>query len=215
MTENRIAVFASGTGSNFKNIINKTSEGFIPAKIELLVTDNTSAGAIKIAHNHNIPVKVFSNKEFLNREDLNVQMLNTLKDYTIKYIVLAGYLKLIGSNIVKEYNNRILNIHPALLPSFGGKGMFGHLVHQAVFEHGVKVSGATVHLVNEIYDAGSIVLQKTCSIEGLNSPEEIARQVLKLEHEIYPKAVKLLVENKLRINGRRVEIIGDTLIENE
>ena len=209
MTENRIAVFASGTGSNFKNILEKTIEGLIPAKIVILVTDNHNAGAIQIARDHNIPVRVFSKNDFLNREDLNVQMLNSLKEYSVQYIVLAGYLKLIGANIVKEFNNKILNIHPALLPSFGGKGMYGEYVHQAVFDQGVKVSGATVHLVNEIYDAGSIVLQKAISIEGLDSPKEIAREVLKIEHEIYPNAVKLLVENRLKINENRVEISGE------
>ena len=210
MTENRIAIFASGTGSNFNNILEKISEGLIPAKIVILVTDNHNAGAIQIARNQNIPVKVFSKKDFLSREDLNVQMLITLKEYSVKYIVLAGYLKLIGANIVKEFSNKILNIHPALLPSFGGKGMYGKNVHQAVFDHGVKVSGATVHLVNEIYDAGSIVLQKACSVDGLISPDEIAKEVLKVEHEIYPAAVKLLVENRLKVNGNRVEIVGDS-----
>ncbi len=210
MTENRIAIFASGTGSNFKNILEKISEGLVPAKIVILVTDNHNAGAIQIARNLNIPVKVFSKKDFLSREDLNVQMLNTLQEYSVKYIVLAGYLKLIGANIVKEFRNKILNIHPALLPSFGGKGMYGKNVHQAVFDHGVKVSGATVHLVNEIYDAGSIVLQKACSVDGLISPDEIAKEVLKVEHEIYPQAVKLLVENRLNVNGKRVEIVGDS-----
>ena len=211
MAENRIAVFASGTGSNFKNILEKTSEGFIPATIALLVTDNYSAGAIDIANSHNIPVKVFSKNDFLNREDLNVQLLNTLKDMHINYIVLAGYLKLIGANIVKAYSNKILNIHPALLPSFGGKGMYGNHVHHAVYENGVKISGATVHLVNEIYDAGSIVLQKAISIENVNSPDEIAKKVLKVEHEIYPMAVKLLVENRLNVIGKRVEILGENV----
>ncbi len=208
MTENRIAIFASGTGSNFKNIVEKTKEGLIPAKIVILVTNNHNAGAIQIAHDHNIPVKVFSKNDFLNREDLNIQMLSTLKEFSVEYIVLAGYLKLIGANVVQEFNNKILNIHPALLPSFGGKGMYGKNVHQAVFDHGVKVSGATVHLVNEIYDAGSIVLQKSCSVEGLNSPQEIAYEVLKVEHEIYPQAVKLLVENRLKVYKRRVEVFG-------
>lgn len=209
MAENRIAIFASGTGSNFKNIIEKSSDGFIPATIALLITDNYTAGAIEIAKNLNIPVKVFSKKDFLNREELNVQLLNTLKDMRIGYIVLAGYLKLIGANIVKAYSNKILNIHPALLPAFGGKGMYGSNVHAAVYQQGVKVSGATVHLVNEIYDAGSIVLQKAISIENLTSPEEIAKNVLKIEHEIYPIAIKLLVENRLRVVGKRVEIVGE------
>ena len=210
MTENRIAVFASGTGSNFKNILEKAEKGHIPAKIVILVTDNHQAGAIQTASNHNIPVKIFSKKDFLNREDLNAQMLHTLIEFEVEYIVLAGYLKLIGANIVKKFNNRILNIHPALLPSFGGKGMYGKHVHQAVYDHGVKVSGATVHLVNEIYDAGSIVIQKACSIEELSSPQEIARRVLKIEHQIFPEAVKLMVEDKLSVSGGRVTIYGDS-----
>ena len=212
MTKNRIAVFASGTGSNFKNILEQSKKGLFKAKIVLLVTDNLNAGAIQTARSNSIPVKIFSKNDFVNREELNVQMLNTLKEYKVDIIVLAGYLKLIGKNIVSQYNNKILNIHPALLPSFGGKGMYGHHVHQAVYDYGVKVSGATVHLVNENYDDGAIVLQKTCSIEGLTSPEEIAKRVLKIEHEIYPLAVKLLVEDRLKFKGRRVEIEGDIQI---
>ena len=211
MTENRIAVFASGTGSNFKNILETIEKGLIPAKISILVTDNHNAGAIQIAHDHSIPVKVFSKNDFISREEIDTQMLHTLKKFEVDYIVLAGYLKLVGANIVKEFSNKILNIHPALLPAFGGKGMYGKHVHQAVFDHGVKVSGATVHLVNEIYDAGSIVIQKSCSIEGLNSPQDIARKVLKIEHEIYPQAVKLLVEKRLKISERRVEILGEAI----
>jgi phosphoribosylglycinamide formyltransferase 1 len=209
MTENRIAVFASGAGSNFKNILEKTSDGFIPAKIKLLVTDNHKAGAIEIARNNDIPVIVFSTEEYSDREVLHSEMQEELKKNFISHIVLAGYLKLISAEIVKNFSNKILNIHPALLPSFGGKGMYGKHVHQAVFEHGVKVSGATVHLVNEIYDAGPIVIQKAVSIDGLTSTDEIAKNVLKVEHEIYPIAVKLLVEMRLKVNGRRVEILGE------
>jgi folate-dependent phosphoribosylglycinamide formyltransferase PurN len=116
---------------------------------------------------------------------------------------------MIGRQIVNRYNNKIINIHPALLPSFGGKGMYGHHVHDAVYERGVKVSGATVHLVNNEYDAGPIVLQKAISIENVQNAEEIAQRVLKIEHEIFPKAVKLLVEDQLEVEKLRVHIKGE------
>jgi formyltetrahydrofolate-dependent phosphoribosylglycinamide formyltransferase len=209
MGKNRIAVFASGRGSNFKNILDKTLNGYIPAKIELLVTDKYDTGASNIAQINQIAVKVFSPKEFPSKVELNKQMLKDLIEHRITHIVLAGYLKLIGAEIVRRFENKILNIHPALLPSFGGKGMYGSYVHQAVFEHGTKVSGVTVHLVNEKYDTGPIVLQKCVDISDLQSAEEIAQKVLHIEHEIYPTAVKLLVEDKLKITNRRVEILGD------
>jgi folate-dependent phosphoribosylglycinamide formyltransferase PurN len=126
--------------------------------------------------------------------------------------VLAGYLKIIGKQIVDRFNNKIINIHPALLPSFGGKGMYGHYVHDAVYARGCKISGATVHLVNNEYDAGPIVLQKSVSIDGVHSPEEIADRVLQIEHKIFPLAVKLLVEDRLQIEQNRVHIQGESQI---
>ncbi len=137
----------------------------------------------------------------------NDLILHELIHLKIDYIVLAGYLKLIGRQIVERFENRIINIHPALLPAFGGKGMYGHHVHQAVFDSGVKVSGATVHLVNSEYDAGPIVCQKSVDISDVKSPEEIAARVLRIEHEIFPQAVKLLVEGKLNVKGKRVGIV--------
>jgi len=208
MKEIRLAVFASGRGSNFEKILEKIKDGYIPAKISLLITDKYTAGAIEIAENNQIPVKVYSTKEFPDKSELHSQMLQLLLDHKITHIILAGYMKLISSDIVHHYENKILNIHPALLPSFGGKGMYGHYVHAAIFEHGAKVSGATVHLVNEKYDMGPIVIQKCVDISQAKSPDEIAQTVLNVEHEIYPIAVKLLVENRLKINDRRVEIQG-------
>lgn len=209
MENNRIAVFASGRGSNFKSILEKTLSGYIPAKIKLLITDKNDAGAINIAHANQIPVRVFSPKEFPDKSVLHSQMLNHLVDCQITHIILAGYLKLISTEIVREFENKILNIHPALLPSFGGKGMYGHHVHEAIYDHGCKVSGVSVHLVNEKYDTGPIVAQKCVSIEDVQSADEIAQRVLEIEHEIYPFAVKALVENRLKLHGRRVEILGE------
>ena len=141
--------------------------------------------------------------------------MTALVDAKIDFIILAGYLKLIGKQIVERYSNKIINIHPALLPSFGGKGMYGRHVHEAVYNRGVKISGATVHLVNTEYDAGPIVLQKVVPIDDVVSPEEIAARVLKIEHEIFPQAVKLLVEGRLKVKGSRVTIKGEKFVEND
>ena len=209
MIAKRIAVFASGRGSNFEAILTKIKEGYISASVSLCISNNPNAGVLKIAGSNGIPAKVFLPKNFPDSQSYNDAILFDLIEAGIEYIVLAGYLKLIGRRIVDRFNNKIINIHPALLPAFGGKGMYGHHVHEAVFNRGVKLSGATVHLVNNEYDAGPIVLQKSVSIEHAQNPAEIAEIVLKIEHEIFPEAVKLLVENRLKVDKQRVQIIGD------
>lgn len=210
MDKKRIAVFASGRGSNFQAILNKIQSGYISGKIALVITNNPKAGIIQIAKDNNIPVCIVIPKEFADAIKYNDAVISELEKQRIDFIVLAGYLKLIGAQIVARFSNRIINIHPALLPSFGGKGMYGHHVHEAVYNRGVKLSGATVHLVNTEFDAGPIVLQKSVDISMANSPDDIAAKVLEIEHKIFPEAVKLLVENKLKVYGSRVEIIGET-----
>ena len=210
MEEKRVAVFASGRGSNFQAILKKIQSGYISAKIALCITNNPQAGVIKVAKDNNIPVRVLIPKEFADAMSYNDVILTNLESEKIDFIILAGYLKLIGSRIVERFANRIINIHPALLPAFGGKGMYGHHVHEAVFSRGVKISGATVHLVNTEYDAGPIVMQKSVDISTVQSPEEIAARFLHIEHDIFPEAVKLMVENRLKISGHRVEILGES-----
>jgi phosphoribosylglycinamide formyltransferase-1 len=209
MEKKRLAVFASGRGSNFRAILEQIQNGFIPAEVVLCITNNPAAGVIDIAKSNHIPVCIIIPKNFPDSTVFNDAILKELLSVKVEYIVLAGYLKLIGKQIIAAFPNRIINIHPALLPAFGGKGMYGHHVHQAVFDSGVKVSGATVHLVNSEYDAGPIVLQQSVAIGDLNSAEEIAERVLEIEHRIYARAVKLMVEGRLCIQGRRIQITGD------
>ena len=206
MSNKRLAVFASGRGSNFSAILEKIKSNYIPATVGLCVTDNPKAGVIDIALSNGIPAKIFPSKDFPDKNALNDAILRELLTANVDFIILAGYLKMIGRQIVDQYSNKILNIHPALLPAFGGKGMYGHHVHEAVFKRGVKFSGVTIHLVNNEYDAGPIVLQKTVSIENISSADDIARCVLEVEHELYPEAVKLLVEERLEVLGLRVQI---------
>jgi formyltetrahydrofolate-dependent phosphoribosylglycinamide formyltransferase len=213
MSQKQLAVLASGRGSNFQAIIEKIATGYMPANMAVLITNNPNAGAIEIAKEHNIPWHVIIPKDFPDSKSFNDEILKRLISAKADYLILAGYLKLIGDQIIDKYENRIINIHPALLPSFGGKGMYGHHVHQAIYDSGVKVSGVTVHLVNKEYDAGPIVLQRCVTIDKAKSPEEIAQRVLKVEHELYSQAIKFMVEDRLIIDGNRVTIKGETDID--
>ena len=201
-----IAVFASGRGSNFQAILNAIHQGFLPARVTLFVSNNAGAGAFEIARSHNIPAVHISRKQFSSEEAFASSLLNELREHSVDLIALAGYLKRIPSVVVGSYRNRILNIHPALLPSFGGDGMYGHHVHEAVLARGAKVSGATVHLVDEEYDQGPIVLQKAIVVDEHDTPESLAAKVLIIEHELYPAALKAFAENRVSINERIVWI---------
>jgi phosphoribosylglycinamide formyltransferase-1 len=143
---------------------------------------------------------------FPSEEALVEAMLNVLSQQRAELLVLAGYMKKIPLQVVRRYRNRIVNIHPALLPLFGGAGMYGHFVHEAVIASGMKVSGATVHLVDEEYDRGPIVMQKTVEIIQEDTPDLLAAKVLKIEHEIYPLALKAFAEGKVKIEGRKAWI---------
>ncbi|MHB8904710.1 MAG: phosphoribosylglycinamide formyltransferase [Melioribacteraceae bacterium] len=193
-----IAVFASGRGSNFKSVFENTSKEKI--RICALVSDIKDCGAVEFAIQNEIPVFLVSSKNqtgFFNYQELILQ----LKKIPVDLIVLAGFLKMIPGFFIDEFEEKIINIHPALLPDFGGKGMYGINVHKAVFESAAKVSGATVHFVDKIYDHGKIIAQKSVDITDLNSPEEIAERVLKIEHELLPFVVEEFADQKIIINN--------------
>jgi phosphoribosylglycinamide formyltransferase-1 len=201
-----IGVFASGRGSNFQAILDAIDQGILPARVSVLLSNKSDAGAFEIARAHSIPSVHLGQKRFADETLYAAAMLRVLKVYNVELIALAGYLKKIPTLVVREFQNRILNIHPALLPSFGGHGMYGHYVHEAVLASGAKLSGATVHLVDEEYDRGPIVLQKTVSVDASDTPETLAAKVLKVEHEIYPLALKAFAEHRATITGRSVWI---------
>jgi len=201
-----IGVFASGRGSNFQAILNAIQEGLLPARVVLVLSNKGDAGALEIARAYSLTAVHLSRKQFPDESSFAEAMLDVLKKHDVQIVALAGYLKKIPLNVVREYRNHILNIHPALLPSFGGAGMYGHYVHEAVLASGAKLSGATVHLVDEEYDRGPIVLQKAVAVEALDTPETLAEKVLKIEHEIYPLALKAFAEHRVTINERSVWI---------
>lgn len=199
-----IAVFVSGRGSNFKAICQKVPKEKI--NICAVVSDKKDCPAINFASEMQFPVFFVSAKEkdgFISYSDL----INELKKRSVNLIVLAGFLKKIPDEFVDAFENKIINIHPALLPSFGGKGMYGMNVHLAVFNSSAKVSGATVHFVDKIYDNGKIIAQKAVDIENVKSPEEIANKVLEIEHELLPFVVEKFADNKIKIDNNRVLIL--------
>lgn len=198
-----IAVFVSGRGSNLQAIINSQKEQ-LKFEVKAVISDKLSCPAFEIAGNNSIPAYSVGSKEGFIGYPLLSEIFDKQK---IELIVLAGFLKLIPDSFVNKYLNRIINIHPALLPSFGGAGMFGLNVHKAVFESSAKVSGATVHFVDLTYDTGKIIAQRCVDISDVKSPEEIAERVLKIEHEILPYVVNKLAENKVKIIDNRVVVL--------
>lgn len=200
-----LAVFVSGRGSNFISVFNNIRNGKIDAQINFLVSDNKNCNAVAFAKENKIPVLFVSE---IAKEDYidYTELADLFNKQKIGLIVLAGFLKKIPDNFIEVFENKIINIHPALLPSFGGKGMYGMNVHRAVFEKSCKVSGATIHFVNKIYDDGKIIFQKSVDISDVNSAEEIAERVLKIEHEILPFIVSKFSENKIKIYNNRVII---------
>lgn len=184
-----ISVFASGSGSNAQKIYDYFTQ-FPEIRIDTLVCNNPNAGVLEKAKNWNCQVIMLNKKSFLQTEELSKILLQRKTNL----IVLAGFLWLIPKSLIQSFPNKIINIHPALLPKYGGKGMHGEHVHKAVFDSKDKESGITVHYVNEEYDKGAPIFQARCNVEGLN-PKEIAAAVLKLEHEHFPKVIHQLVKN--------------------
>jgi phosphoribosylglycinamide formyltransferase 1 len=202
----RLAVFVSGRGSNFRAILNARSNNYLNIEVAALVSDKDNCPAIELAKANSIScyfVSKIDKKGFITYEMLS----ELLAEMKIDLIVLAGFLKKIPDEIVDKFKDRIINIHPALLPSFGGEGMYGMNVHRAVFNSSAKVSGATIHFVDKEYDHGKIIAQKVVDISSVKSPEEIAEKVLDIEHELLPYAIKLIAEKKIRIFDNRVFIL--------
>jgi len=181
----KIAVFASGSGSNAENIINYFKDSGT-AEVTLVLTNNASAGVIERGKRLDIPVVVFSRNSF-NRSDTVIRLL---KNNETDWIILAGFLWLVPENLLRAFPDRVINIHPALLPRYGGKGMWGHHVHEAVIRNREKESGITIHYVNEQYDEGKIIFQATCPITPADTPDSVALKVHALEYRHFPAIIE-------------------------
>lgn len=205
MLKTKIAVFVSGGGTNFEALINAQENGKIPhGEIVLMVSSSKTAYALKRAENHGIKSVVCSKKELGSQERFEEEILKNLEENSIQLIVLAGFMSILSKEFTKKYENRIINIHPSLIPSFCGEGFYGLHVHEAVLKKGVKVTGATVHIVNEIPDGGPIIMQKAVYIEENDTPEILQKRVMEqAEWKILPESVELMCSGKVKIeNGR-------------
>lgn len=195
----KLAVLVSGSGSNMQAIIDSTKKGILKnaAEVALVVSNNAGAYALQRAKKENIKTVCIKRDVFKDAISFNKSILQELVASKIDLICLAGYMTLLGTDIVSKYVGKILNIHPALLPKFAGKGMYGHYVHEAVLSAKEKKSGATVHFVDVEYDTGKIILQKDVDVFDDDSPDKLSKRVLEIEHQIYPQAIKKIIENKL------------------
>lgn len=191
----RLAVLISGSGTDLQSIIDHRNQ--INGEIALVISNRKNAYGLQRAQDAGIKNLVIKNQD---------ELLNTLKEEKIDFIVLAGYLAILGKELIDTYQNKIINIHPSLIPSFCGPGMYGLHVHEAVLERGVKVSGATVHFVSEEVDGGPIIWQEAVSIADLETPEDIQKRVLEVEHKILPEVVQWICDGKVVIEKGRVKI---------
>ena len=186
---NELVVFASGSGSNFQSIINHIKQGSLDAKIVGLVTNKLDIGAIDLARQHRIPFRVIFSKQFESYEAYESALLDQCLEWNPRLIICAGYLQKIPPKLIQAFPNRILNIHPSLLPKFGGQGYYGIHVHKSVLEKKETHTGCTIHIVSEEYDQGPILAQEHLVVRQTESAEQLAKRVLTMEHQLYPKAI--------------------------
>ena len=198
-----LGVIASGRGSNFQSILNEIEKGRLHARVKLLIVDNPDAFAIERAKKHEIDHLVILPKGFSTKDEFYKKIADELKKREVGLVVLAGFMRIVGSPLINEFPNRIMNIHPALLPTFPGL----HGQKQAV-DYGVKISGCTVHFVDQGMDTGPIIIQAAVPVYDYDTEETLSERILKLEHRIYPEAIKLFSENRLKVAGRIVKILG-------
>lgn len=208
----RIAVLVSGRGrgTNLQAILDACADSAFPAQVALVVGTKDDAPALDRARDARIPALTISSKSFEADEGYGLALLNALESAGVGLVCLAGYMRILPSSVIGEYRNRIINVHPALLPFFGGKGMFGHHVHEAVVASGMKVAGCTVHFVDEEYDSGPIILQRCIRMGGDDTAESLAARILIEEHACYVDAIRLIAEGRVSVEGGRVRIREST-----
>lgn len=204
----KLGVLASGRGSNFQAIIDEIEAGRVPAKIEILIVDNAEAYAIERAKKHGIPFLYINPKDFSTKEAFYEKIRDELLQRNVDLVILAGFMRIVKKPMLDAFPNRIMNIHPALLPSFPGL----HGQKQAI-DYGVRISGCTVHFVDEGVDSGPIIIQAAVPVHPEDTEESLSKRILKLEHKIFPEAIRLFAEGRLKVEGRRVKIIDYKLPE--
>jgi phosphoribosylglycinamide formyltransferase-1 len=201
----QIGVLVSGGGSNLQALIDAVNSRDIPAAIGVVISNKPGVYALERARQNRISHRVIDHRQYSSSQEFSQAILNCLKEQHIDLLCLAGFLRILDSCVIEAYPHRILNVHPALLPAFGGKGMYGRHVHEAVIASGAKYSGATVHLVTPETDIGPIVCQGLVEVDDNDTSASLAQKVLQVEHRIYPQAVKLILNDSIVIEGLRVK----------
>jgi phosphoribosylglycinamide formyltransferase 1 len=205
----RIGVLASGRGSNFQSIIDAINRKTLKAEISVLITDNPSAFAIERAKKHNIEYLIMRPQEYHSKDEFYKKITEEMKKRGVGLIVLAGFMRIAGKPLIDVFPNRIMNIHPALLPSFPGL----HGQKQSL-DYGVKIAGCTVHFVDEGMDTGPIIIQAAVPVYQSDTEDSLSERILKMEHKIYPEAIRLFAEGMIEVQGRTVKIKGSLTFEN-
>ncbi|HOD52209.1 MAG TPA: phosphoribosylglycinamide formyltransferase [Candidatus Hydrogenedentes bacterium] len=200
----KIAVLLSGSGTTLQNLLDRSGAGELDLEFVCVISSRPDAYGLERARKHGIPAIPIVRKNYGSAAAFNTELWGTVRKHGAELVVLAGFMSLL--EIPPDFENRVMNVHPALIPAFCGHGMYGHHVHEAVIGYGVKVSGATVHFANNEYDAGPIILQDTVPVLDDDTPESLAARVQAKERELYPKAIRLFAEGRLQVDGRRVRI---------
>lgn len=199
MGDHTLVVLASGRGTNLQSLLDRTGDGTIPGKVVMVVSDVPGAQALKRAEERGVYTRVLDYSTFPRKSDYERALVETLEEVQPGLICLAGYMRIVGPTIVKRFSGRIMNIHPSLLPAFPGLE-----AQRQALEYGVKITGCTVHFVDTGMDTGPIIMQDSCPVEDGDTPDTLAERILKIEHRLYPEAVRLFFQNKLEVLGRRV-----------
>lgn len=201
----RLAVLLSGGGTTLQNIIDRIDRGELDATVSVVVASRADAYGLERARRHGIPAVTVARRDYPDAAAYSRAPWPAIREHGADLVVLAGFMSLL--EIPPDYEHRIVNVHPALIPAFCGKGMYGHHVHKAVLEYGAKITGVTVHFVDAEYDHGPIILQDCVPVREDDTPESLAERVMAKERELYPQAIQLFAEGRLRVEGRRVRIL--------
>ncbi len=195
----RLGILVSGRGSNMTAIIDACEKGNLLANVEIVISNNPDAEALVTAKERKINAIHFDASVCENPELLDTSICNVLCDYEVDLVLLAGYMKIIGPMVLSMFEGKILNVHPSLLPKYGGQGMYGINVHRAVINAGEEMSGATIHLINSHYDKGRILAQKSIIVDEYDTPETLAKKVLEIEHALYVETVHKIIEGQITL----------------
>lgn len=200
----RLAVLLSGSGTTLQNIIDHCEAETLDATVSCVIASRASAYGLVRAENYGIPSRAITGKDYPSPDERNEALWDEVRSHGAELVVLAGYMSLL--KVPEDFTNRIINVHPALIPAFSGQGMFGHHVHEAVIEYGAKVTGATVHFVDDSYDHGPIIMQQAIPVNDQDTAETLADRVQALERKLYPKAIQMIAEGRVSVEGRKVRI---------